>query len=288
MFFLFIFTRRRMEMIDNANNLMNLGRLVAAERIAGINDNMSGSHYHEFYEVYYLESGERYHLIDDKLYLLSPGQFIIFNPYQLHYSYGDENIAFSRLLLYFDKRIITHTNIAEGLRDISGAYQFDHKKNAELYLYLNHILNEQVHKNDYFIENMEHIANQFVIELLRNKSNKKIPSKNNLITKVISYINLNYMKDINLKQISKHFYISQYHLCREFKLYTNNTVIQYINKIRIIHAQKMLFESNKKITVISSEVGFDSLTHFERVFKQTTNMTPSQYRKQNKQRCLEI
>ena len=44
-------------MIDQAGILMAQGSGIACERIQGVNDNMSQSHYHEYYEIYYLEAG---------------------------------------------------------------------------------------------------------------------------------------------------------------------------------------------------------------------------------------
>jgi len=266
-------------MFDYANQLMQNGFLTASERIEGVNDNMSASHYHEFYEIYYLEAGERFHLMDNNLYLMAPGQFIIFEPYQLHHSYGEKNIPFSRLLVYFHKDILSQALLAN-MDGIAGSYQLGSKENAKVYYLLNQIHNEQHLKMPLYQEDMIHLVNQLIILLLRNKEKKEMIYQKNKITDIISYINLNYMNKITLGQLSERFYISQYHLCRQFKYYTNITMTQYINNTRIIHSQKMLLEEDRKITDIGCDVGFDSLTHFERVFKQITGKTPTQYKKQ--------
>ena len=52
---------------------MDKGYQIACERIQGVNDNMAKSHYHEYFELYYLESGKRYHIADDTLYCLNSG-----------------------------------------------------------------------------------------------------------------------------------------------------------------------------------------------------------------------
>ena len=72
-------------MIDQAGILMAQGSGIACERIQGVNDNMSQSHYHEYYEIYYLEAGERFHMVEDKLYKMEAGEFIIFPPYVMHH-----------------------------------------------------------------------------------------------------------------------------------------------------------------------------------------------------------
>ena len=56
------------DMIDQAGIMMAQGLGTASERIQGVNDNMSQSHYHEYFEIYYLEAGERFHMVEDQLY----------------------------------------------------------------------------------------------------------------------------------------------------------------------------------------------------------------------------
>lgn len=70
---------RRIIMIDVAQNLMSLGESIAAAHTASVNDNMIRSHYHDYYELYFLDNGERYHYIDDKLYKTEAGDCIIFH-----------------------------------------------------------------------------------------------------------------------------------------------------------------------------------------------------------------
>lgn len=266
------------DMIDRANIWMHEGNSIASERISGVNDNMTASHYHEFYEIYYLESGERYHLMDEELYKVTAGQFIIFKPYQMHRSYGDENMPFSRLLTYFNEDSIEEVEIKKIMNDMVGVYQFSSDKNAEFYQLLTNLLKEQEERKDFYTLNMKSLLNQILVLLVRSKLQKRDIYSDNRITKIISYIHRNYRNKITTEDLAKEFFISKWHLCREFKNYTNITIIQYINYTRIIEAQKLLLEDTKNITEISSEVGFDSMTHFERVFKQIVGITPTQFK----------
>ena len=93
-------------MIDVAQTSMAAGAACAIAQVTGVNDNMSQSHYHDYFELYFLDSGERYHLMDDKLFKLQAGDCILFPPQTMHRSYGDQDIAFSRAVLYFRPRRI--------------------------------------------------------------------------------------------------------------------------------------------------------------------------------------
>ena len=85
---------------------------------------------------------------------------------------------------------------------------------------------------------------------------------------------------ISLEMLAQMFYVSPYYLCREFKKSTNSTIVRYINVTRIMNAQRKFMETSKNITDISRETGFSNLTHFNRVFKSVTGMSPSKYRRQ--------
>lgn len=67
-------------MLDQAGIYMAQGEEIVGERLSGVNDNMMASHFHPYYELYYLEEGERYHLLEDDLYLLKAGEMILFSP----------------------------------------------------------------------------------------------------------------------------------------------------------------------------------------------------------------
>jgi len=55
--------------------------------------------------------------------------------------------------------------------------------------------------------------------------------------------------------------------------------IDYLNHVRILEAQKLLNETGMNITMVSEKVGFESSSHFGRVFKAISGISPTQYRK---------
>lgn len=267
-------------MIDQASFLIAGGQNIAAERIEGADDNMIKSHYHEYFELYYLEYGHRYHIINDELYSLKSGEFIMFPPYVMHHSYADKNVPFKRLLLYFKPEIVINPKIRMALNYSAGVYKLSNKERQKIHSKLTEILSEQNNKDTYWQESMEMIVNQIVIELVRHTSEPRAvkPEKQTRIMKIINYLHLNYAENIVIKDLAAKFYISPYYLCRKFKKYTNSTIIQYVNNLRIIKAQRLLMETDKSITDISVEVGFSNVTHFGRVFKSVTGTTPSRSR----------
>ena len=79
--------------------------------------------------------------------------------------------------------------------------------------------------------------------------------------------------------LSETFFISPYYLSRTFKAVTGFTLIEYVNLTRIKQAQRLLKETDHKIIDIAEAVGFESIGHFDRIFKKIAATTPMTYRK---------
>ena len=267
-------------MIDQAGILMAQGSGIACERIQGVNDNMSQSHYHEYYEIYYLEAGERFHMVEDKLYKMEAGEFIIFPPYVMHHSYGAENMPFKRVLLYFSQEEILWPSILSELREEGGIYKVGIRERQEIHRAMALILKEQKNPGAYHEEYARGVLNMLLLLIAREERPEKAPERKSRIGEVIRYIHSHYQEEISLEMLAQMFYVSPYYLCREFKKSTNSTIVRYINVTRIMNAQRKFMETSKNITDISRETGFSNLTHFNRVFKSVTGMSPSQYRRQ--------
>lgn len=269
-------------MIDRAGIRMAQGQAIACERIEGVNDNMSKSHYHDFFELYYLESGERYHIIRDSMYEIHSGQFVIFAPYVMHHSYGAENVPFKRILIYFRPSQLQSPELLKAVEAGSGVYTADVKNRFSIHQLMELILQEEENDSPFKDEYMHSLLNQLLVTILRRVPKPDQHVKQTLVGQVIDYIHNNYYEDITLDLLSRRFYVSTYYLCREFKRCTNRTIIQYINVTRIMNAQRKIMETDKSITEIGNLTGFSNITHFNRVFRQYAGLSPSQYRKLSK------
>jgi len=99
-----------------------------------------------------------------------------------------------------------------------------------------------------------------------------------LIKNIVSFIEKNYGKEITLNLLSKHFNVSPNYISRLFREETGETLFNYINKVRVEKAKKLLKEIELKIYEVSDRVGFKSPVHFNIVFNKYTGITPKQYR----------
>ena len=271
-------------MLDQAGIRMAQGAEIACERISGVNDNMYQPHYHNYYELYYLEEGGRYQRSGNDLYLLQPGDFMLFSPYCMHYSYGDLDMRFRRIILYFQREEIDSPELIRILDEGSGVFRPDAREGQTIHRALLELLKEQNGESPFTRECRHSLLNFLLYHLAREKRmmNPVKTEQNKRIAQIMGYIHTHYNDPITLESLAEQFYVSTFYLCREFRSYTHSTVIQYINVTRIMNAQRMLMETDKNITEVGRETGFSNLTHFNRVFKQVTGMTPSGFRKSHK------
>ena len=101
------------------------------------------------------------------------------------------------------------------------------------------------------------------------------------IPQVLSYIHYNY-REATVESIAEHFHLSRPYLSRIFKAYTNMTIIQALQQVRLEQACEFLVRTQMSVHEISEAVGYGDVTFFIRVFKKAYHQTPLQYRKQNK------
>ncbi len=120
------------------------------------------------------------------------------------------------------------------------------------------------------------LVTQIFKDTLQDASAAAIPEK---FTAIRSYIEENHSKKLTLDQLSEHFFISKYHLLREYQRLFGVTVTTDLTLKRLAHAKKMLRFSVESIENIAISCGFQTSSYFIKVFKQYENMTPLEYRK---------
>ncbi|HHY83317.1 MAG TPA: response regulator [Clostridiales bacterium] len=99
------------------------------------------------------------------------------------------------------------------------------------------------------------------------------------IYSIIMYIEKNYSrKSIPIQEIADSVHLTPAYICNAFKKETGKTIVQYLNDYRIEKAKELLKSNGIKLADIADQVGFGDVNYFIKVFKKTTNITPSEYR----------
>ena len=103
--------------------------------------------------------------------------------------------------------------------------------------------------------------------------------KNDYVVDLVTKLNNYTYLTTKIQEIYGQYPVAKCKLIKEFKEYTGMTIVQYQKKQKLAYAAQLLANSDYQITQIAEILGFDSLSHFLRIFKEEYRMTPKEYRK---------
>ena len=101
-----------------------------------------------------------------------------------------------------------------------------------------------------------------------------------IITNIKNYIDEFFASDLSVSDIARVFNYHEKYLGKIFKKHINKSIHEYINNKRLNEAQKLLRNNSLPIVEIASQVGFNNVTYFNRLFKKKFNLSPTDYRNQ--------
>lgn len=123
-----------------------------------------------------------------------------------------------------------------------------------------------------FAQHLAMLSNQIFVQT----ENAEPP----VIIRAREYIHEHQAEKLPLKQVAKAVNTSTFYFCKLFKKITGINYTDYLSRVRIEKSKNLLLNPNLRVSEIAFEVGFQSLTHFNRVFKKILGQSPSEYRSQ--------
>ena len=125
-----------------------------------------------------------------------------------------------------------------------------------------------------FAQHLSILSNQILIQ----RDNAESP----MIAKAKAFIREHHTEKLCLTQVAKFVNTSPFHFCKMFKKGTALSFTHYLARIRVEHCKNLLLNPNLRMSEIAYEVGFRSLSDFNRVFRNKFGQSPTQYRTQFK------
>lgn len=123
-----------------------------------------------------------------------------------------------------------------------------------------------------FAEHLSMVSNQIVVR----EQNAEPP----VIARAKQFIADHQTEELSLDQVAKSVNTSKFYFCKIFKKATGVNFTDYVSRIRTERAKNLMLNPNLRVSEIAYEVGFQSLTHFNRVFKRILGRSPTDYRDQ--------
>ena len=122
----------------------------------------------------------------------------------------------------------------------------------------------------FFADQLSALTNQIVLE----SQNAEPP----LVQRARDYIAQHKTEPLSLSAVAKAAGISVFHFCKVFHKATGLKFTDYVARVRLEEARTQLLNPNRRISGIAYDVGFQSLTQFNRMFKRVFGQSPSEFR----------
>lgn len=265
-------------------------------------DNSVRWHWHDEAEIVVVTKGKAVFWANDDSFELSEGQGLFLNRNVLHSMRSYEGVHCVFYSIVFHLSLIStlgNTRLAEkyifpitsnpSLRsmEIDLTEDFHH----ELLAYANAAYEAHVMKSfGYELQTRKYLTD-FWLTILKHQQTKeaeivnpntKIFSDANRAKAAITFIQKHYAEPITLTEIAASIHISKGECCRCFKRTVNMSPFEYLMQYRIFMAVSIMSASDySSFSDLAMQVGFNSSSYFNKVFKKHLNCTPSEYRKKH-------
>jgi AraC-like DNA-binding protein/ligand-binding sensor protein len=121
-----------------------------------------------------------------------------------------------------------------------------------------------------FGQHLSMVSNQVLLQ----EQNSEPPT----IVRAKKFIHEHQTNDLSLGEVARSVNTSTFYFCKMFKKATGLNFTNYLSRVRIEKAKNLLINPNLRVSEIAYEVGFQSLTHFNRVFRKMVGQAPTEYR----------
>jgi len=252
------------------------------------------SHWHSAMEI--INPVENYYdaIVNGEEFRINPGEIMLIPPGEVHSLVAPE----------WGKRFVYIMNISSisrlkgfaGIQSILSKPLLINKENypkiyEDIYQILLQIRNEYFNNNEYAELTIQALLLNMFVKIGDNYNNAdelfpnvRLYKQKEYVQKfnqALEYIDTHYMEVLSLEDLAEQIGFSKYHFSRLFKQYTNYTFCDYVTYRRIKVTEEYLASPDYSITEVAMQVGFSSISTFNRLFKQQKGCTPSEYRAKN-------
>ena len=252
----------------------------------GADYNMSRNHFHEYYEVLYIKTGSCRFFVNNELYDLNSGDFMIIPPHEVH---GNKYLAQSyRYNLYFkseDCERPLYNRIYDVYLKKSCFIHIPGTFRADAEQLLSKMLTNDKADDEYSKTILKNYLAIFFMNLCRYKIEPSTYgmvgiNDNPEILEAARYITDNFNQEITLDKMADRAGLSPSYFSRKFRSVTGMGMKEYLSFQRLKHAARLLISTTMSITDIALECGFSDSNYFKDAFKNMFGESPRAYRKE--------
>lgn len=248
-------------------------------------------HWHQCLEVLYVEEGFGVVTVDHKQYTMRPGRMFFFPPFTLHKIMVDEQAqdGYRRTIIHLDQHAVLKV-----LRDFPLSQQRLQKLSArggeawvidaaEIHPHIDFLFSRYERLAARKPLNTEHVACLLLslLGLLPEDESSLADIDSGIAGQVMFWLDENYRQKFRLEALAEEIGKSKSYVSRRFHYETGESILDYLNTLRLRKACEALLHSDASVRDIARMVGFSDVTYFISAFGKGIGETPLQYRKKH-------
>lgn len=241
---------------------------------------MPEEHYHDRHELYFLEQGKTKYFIDSEIFLLKPGDMVFVPKGTFHKTDNQNSPYVERVLLMIGDDVSEHCKKYIDALTKSKLISFPSEQLYKVREILHRIEHEEKRKYDDYLRMQKLCLEELLITISRIRLENTVTEFSEsyrIIQDAAGYISSNPSADLSLNALAKKFAMCPCHFSKQFKKVTGIGMNKYVNLMRIAAAEKILSTTDKPITEVAMECGFNDSNYFAEVFKKAKGITPKKF-----------
>ena len=241
-------------------------------------------HHHDFYEVFLIWSGSLHYRVEDRFYHMTNGDILLIPPGNSHQPETEQGTC-ERVILWIDR---------DCFRRFPG-FGFDPAScfeggvcclrfNDEITMRIGELLERCMREHGSeelgsgVMADTAMLQAMILINRLHHKATRgeRRSRSGSLVSSILEYINSHFAEELTLDSLANRFFISKYHLSREFGRIVGIPVHRYITQKRLVVAKQMLSEGRPS-SAVYQHCGFGDYSNFYRAFRGEYGISPKAY-----------
>ena len=247
-------------------------------------------HHHDFYEVYYLISGQVEYWVDGRIIKMQPGDILLINPMELHRPIvNPESPVYERIVLWIQKKYLEQLAPAE--YPLSACFDqslpnricpagverpvLKARMHDLVQEYYSREYGSALYAQGLFLQLMVQLNRLALHTDWEDRSEQPLSA---LVQKAMEYIHENIGQPLSLEEIAGKLYVSKYHLSHTFSREAGISIYRYIMLRRLLLARQLL-STGQSAGQVSLHCGFSDYASFYRAFKAEYGVSPREFGK---------
>jgi len=276
------------------NSAIQRERIYIRHRVSEWQENWP-FHTHDGYEVYFFHQGQAHFIINSEIYVLHPGDMLLFRGDVLHRPNPSKHTPYIRSYINFSADYVQEMIGADWQQKLMQLFsnpnglriRWGEEEAGEIDRTFRMMLREQQQKAAGYEWMLQSMTAQLLIRIYRkSEESGSLPAaaastrKEAIVRDILAYLDDNYRRPLSLEDLEACTHLNKYYLCHCFKKVTGLSIHHYIMRRRINEAKKLLWLTDEPVGAMAERLGFGHPVHFSRMFKMLTGVSPRKYRQQ--------